>query len=105
MDDFSIFGSSIDVCLADLSTVLKRCEEVNLILSWEKSHFMIQEGNVSGHKVSKKRIEVDKVKVDLISNLSIPSSMKQLRSLLGHVGFYRRFINHLLICLVKMLIL
>ena len=57
-DDFSVFGSSFDVCLANLSTVLKRCEEVNLVLSWEKSHFMVQEGIVLGHKVSKKGIEV-----------------------------------------------
>jgi len=41
MDDFSVFGSSFDVCLANLSTVLKRCEEVNLVLSWEKSHFTV----------------------------------------------------------------
>ena len=41
MDDFSVFGSSFDVCLANLSTVLKRCEEVNLVLSWKKSHFMV----------------------------------------------------------------
>ena len=66
MDDFSIFGSSFDVCLTNLSTVLKRFEEVNLILSWKKSHFMIQEGIVLGHKVSKMGIEVDKDKDDLI---------------------------------------
>ena len=93
MDDFSIFGSSFYVCLITLSTVLKRCEEVNLILSWEKSHFMVQEGIVLGHKVSKKGIEVDKAKIDLISNLPVPSSVKQVRSFLGHTGFYRRFIK------------
>ena len=49
MDDFSVFGSSFDVCLAHLSIVLKRCEEVNLVLSWEKSHFMVQEGIILGH--------------------------------------------------------
>ena len=37
MDGFFGFGSSFDVCLANLSTMLKRCEEVNLVLSWEKS--------------------------------------------------------------------
>jgi len=37
IDNFSIFGSSFDVCLVNLSIVLKRCEEVNLVLSWEKS--------------------------------------------------------------------
>jgi len=53
MDDFSIFGSFFDVCLANLSIVLKRCEEVNVVLSWEKSHFVVQEGIMLGHKVSK----------------------------------------------------
>ena len=72
MDDFSVFGSSFDVCLANLSTMLKICEEVNLVLSWEKSHFMVEEGIVLEHKVSKKGIEVDKAKVDLICNLSGP---------------------------------
>jgi len=42
MDDFSIFGSSFDMCLANLSIVLKRCEEVNLVLSWKNSYFMVQ---------------------------------------------------------------
>ena len=46
-----------------------------------------------GHGVSKKGIEVDKAKIDLISNLRVPSSVKQLKSLLSHVGFYRRFIK------------
>ena len=60
MDDFSVFGSSFDVCLANLSIVLKRCEEVNLDLSWEKSHFMVQKGIVLGHKVSKKGLRLIK---------------------------------------------
>jgi len=90
MDDFSIFGSSFDVCLANLSTVLKRCEEVNLVLNWEKIHFVVQEGIVLGHKVSKKEIEVDK---NLISNLPVPSSVKQVSSFLGHGGFYKRLIK------------
>jgi len=42
MDDFSIFGSSFDMCLANLTIVLKKCEEVNLVMSWKKSHFMVQ---------------------------------------------------------------
>ena len=54
---------------------------------------MVQEGIVLGHKVSKKGIEVDKAKVDLIFNLHVPSSMKQVKSFLGHASFYRRFIR------------
>ena len=76
MDNFSIFSSSFDECHPNLSTVLKRYAEVNLVLTQEKSHFMIQEEIVLGHKVSKKGIEVDKAEFDLISNLFMPSSMK-----------------------------
>jgi hypothetical protein len=93
MDDFSVFGSSFDNCLHNLSLVLKRCKETNLILSWEKSHFMVQEGIVLGHIVSKRGIEVGRAKVELIENLPPPTSVKQIRSFLGHAKFYRRFIK------------
>ena len=93
MDDFSVFGITFDDCLQNLSKVLKRCIETNLVLSWEKSHFMVQKGIVLGHIVSSRGIEVDKAKVDLISSLPPPASVKQVRSFLGHAGFYRRFIK------------
>ena len=48
MDDFSVFGYSFDHCLNILSLVLERCKERNLILNWEKCHFMVQEGIVLG---------------------------------------------------------
>ena len=93
MDDFSVFGSSFEDCLHNLAKVLKRCIETNLVLSWEKSHFMVREGIVLGHIVSERGIEVDKAKVELISKLPPPTSVRQVRSFLGHAGFYRRFIK------------
>jgi len=68
MDDFFVFGSSFDCCLANLERVLQRCEETNLFLNWEKCHFMVQEGIVLGHKISVRGIEVDKAKIDVIDN-------------------------------------
>ena len=62
MDDFSVFGSSFDLCLANLDRVLKRCEETHLVLNWEKCHFMVDEGIVLGHRISSKGIEVDRAK-------------------------------------------
>nr|GEU56030.1 reverse transcriptase domain-containing protein [Tanacetum cinerariifolium] len=59
----------------------------------EKSHFMVKEGIVLDHKICKQRIEVDKAKVDVISKLPHPTTVKGIRSFLGHVGFYRRFIK------------
>ncbi|GKD34119.1 reverse transcriptase domain-containing protein, partial [Tanacetum coccineum] len=73
--------------------MLKRCEDTNLCLNLEKSHFMVKEGIVLGHKISKNRIEVDKAKVDVIAKLPHPTTVKGIRSFLGHAGFYRRFIQ------------
>ena len=93
MDDFSVFGDSYEGCLENLWKVLERCSEKNLVLNWEKCHFMVTQGIVLGHIVSKKGIEVDKAKVELISNLPTPKYVKDIRSFLGYVGFYRRFIR------------
>ncbi|GJY27749.1 reverse transcriptase domain-containing protein [Tanacetum coccineum] len=70
-----------------------RCEDTKLALNWEKSHFMVKEGIVLGHKISRKGIEVDKAKVDVISKLPHPTTVKGIRSFLGHAGFYQRFIK------------
>ncbi|KAL0796233.1 hypothetical protein Bca101_067610 [Brassica carinata] len=74
MDDFSVYGSLFSSCLSNLCRVLQRCENTNLVLNWEKCHFMVTEGIVLGHKISEKTV-------------------KDIRSFLGHAGFYRRFIK------------
>ncbi|GJU43751.1 reverse transcriptase domain-containing protein [Tanacetum coccineum] len=68
MDDFSVFGSPFDHCLNNLDKMLQRCKDAHLFLNWQKCHFMVKEGIVLGHKVSKA----------------------------GHAGFYRRFIKDFL---------
>ncbi|GJS78871.1 reverse transcriptase domain-containing protein [Tanacetum coccineum] len=93
MDDFSVFGNSFENCLSRLEKMLQRCEDTNLCLNWEKSHFMVKEGIVLGHKISKNGIEVDKAKIDVIAKLPHPTTVKGVRSFLGHAGFYRRFIK------------
>ena len=93
MDDFSVYGSDFDECLHNLSKVLKRCEEVNLVLNWEKCHFMVNEGVVLGHLISEHGIQVDRAKIEVIEKLPPPVNVKGVRSFLGHAGFYRRFIK------------
>ena len=92
-DDFSVFGSSFDACLEHLMQIIDVCVKKRLVLSWEKSHFMVREGIVLGHLVSSKGLEVDKAKVKVIQDLALPKWIRELRSFLGHVGFYHRFIQ------------
>nr|GEV12933.1 reverse transcriptase domain-containing protein [Tanacetum cinerariifolium] len=74
-------------------TMLQRCEDTNLVLNSEKWHFMVKEGIVLGHKISKNGLEVNRAKVCVIAKLPHPTTIKGVRSFLGHVGFYQRFIQ------------
>nr|GFA79601.1 DNA-directed DNA polymerase [Tanacetum cinerariifolium] len=69
MDDFSIFGNSFDNCLNNLDKMLQHCKDAHLVLNWEKCHFMVKEGIVLGHKVSKAGLEFDKEKIEVIFKL------------------------------------
>ncbi|KAK9003658.1 hypothetical protein V6N11_084293 [Hibiscus sabdariffa] len=95
MDDFSTFGDDFTSCLINLENVLTRCEETNLVLNWEKCHFMVEEGIVIGHKISCRGMEVDRAKIDVINKLPQPTIVKGIHSFLGHAGFYRRFIQNI----------
>nr|GEY69031.1 reverse transcriptase domain-containing protein [Tanacetum cinerariifolium] len=94
MDDFLMFGDSFDSCLNNLKQMLIRCKQAHLVLNWEKCHFMVTEGIMLGHKVSRKGLEEDKAKIDVIAKLPPPTNVKAVRSFLGHARFYRRFIKY-----------
>ena len=93
MDDITIYGDTFEECLTNLEAILYRCIEKNLVLNWEKCHFMVNQGIVLGYVISNKGIEVDKAKVELIAKLPPPTSVKVVRQFLGHTGFYMRFIK------------
>ncbi|CAM8910548.1 unnamed protein product [Rhodiola kirilowii] len=93
MDDFTVYGDTFYACLDNLSTVLARWVSMNLVLNYEKCHFMVTHGVVLGHVVSREGIKVDKAKIDLITTLPYPSTVRDIKSFLRHAGFYRRFIQ------------
>jgi len=93
MDHFSIYGDSFDQCLHHLELVLQRYKEKNLTLNWEKWHFMVRQGIVLGHEISRRRIEVDKVKIKVMAKLPVSKCVRDIRSFLEHAGFYRQFIK------------
>ena len=94
MDDFTVYGNSFDSCLVNLDLVLRRCQEKNMVLNFEKCHFMVPERIVLGHVVSERGIQVDKAKVDVILKLPYHTNQKKVRGFLGHAGFIRRFIRN-----------
>ena len=83
----------IDYLKLNATTILEVYVKKRLMLSWEKFHFMVREGVVLGHLVSGKGLEVDKAKIEVIQNLPLPATLRDLWSFLGHVGFYRRFLR------------
>ncbi|CAM8965857.1 unnamed protein product [Rhodiola kirilowii] len=78
MDDFTVHGDTFDACLDNLSTVLARCVSMNLVLNYEKCHFMVTQGVVLGHIVSHEGIEVDRAKIDLTVTLPYPSTVRDI---------------------------
>ncbi|XP_019465415.1 PREDICTED: uncharacterized protein K02A2.6-like [Lupinus angustifolius] len=87
MDDFLVFGSSFEVCLANLDIMLRRFLETNLVLNWKKCHFMVTEGVVMGHKISSWGIEVGEAKIEIIKELPPPLNVKGIKGFLGHTDF------------------
>nr|GEV51519.1 retrovirus-related Pol polyprotein from transposon 17.6 [Tanacetum cinerariifolium] len=86
MDDFFVFGNSFDNCLNNLDKMLQHCNDANLVLNWEKCHFMVKEGIVLGHKVFGSSLEVDKAKINVISKVPPPTNVNGIRSFVGHAG-------------------
>jgi hypothetical protein len=89
MDDFSVYGKMFMYCLANLDKVLTRCAEVDLVLNWEKCHFIVKQGIVLGRVISERGIEVGKAKVETVEQFPPPTDVKSLRSFLGHCRCFR----------------
>ncbi|RDY00305.1 Retrovirus-related Pol polyprotein from transposon 17.6, partial [Mucuna pruriens] len=77
MDDFTVYAESFEAYLNNFSKVLRRCIDSNLVLNFEKCHFMVTEGIVLGHLVLARGIEVDRAKIDVISSLPNPTSVRE----------------------------
>jgi hypothetical protein len=92
MDDFFVCGDTFNGALDNLEKVLIRCRESYLALSNEKCKIFSKEGIVLSHHISSAGIKVDLAKIKVIMDLPTPWSQKEVRSFLGHVGYYRIFI-------------
>jgi hypothetical protein len=91
MNEFTPYGTDFDEALSNLERVLKRCIQSHLSLSTKKCHMMMSEGVVLGHFISYAGIQVDLAKIQVILDIPTPSTQKEVRTFLGHVGYYRSF--------------
>ena len=94
MDDFTTYGNTFQEALDNLEKVLIRCQEMNLALSHGKCKMLLTQGIVLGHHVSSHGIKVELAKIEVIVGLPFPKTQKEVRSFLGHVGYYRNFIEN-----------
>ena len=94
MDDFTVYRNNFEETLHNLEIVLIRFQEPNLALSYEKCRMLSNKGIVLGHHISSKGIKVDPAKIEIITSLTPPKTQKEVKSFLGHVGYYRRFIEN-----------
>ena len=82
MDDITVYGGSLEECLINLETVLHRCIEKNLVLNWEKCHFMVNQRIVLGHIISKKGIEVDMAKIEMLFQTALSHKCEECEAIL-----------------------
>ena len=94
MDNFYVRGTSFDYCLYNLTKIMQRCEEIGFVLNWEKSHFMVIEGVLFGHRVSVKSIEINQERIEVIENLPYPQDAKGMQTFMD-ASFYKRFLQNL----------
>ena len=93
MDEFTKYGQTFEEAKEKLEKVLQRCKDYNISLNSEKCFMMMQEVVVLGQFIFPKGIEVDLAKIEVIHTLDVPAQYKDLKSFLGHVGYYRCFIK------------
>ena len=93
MDDFTPYGSNFQEALTNLGKLLVKCIEINLSLSPEKCEFLMTEGTMLGHTISRQGLQVDPNEISVIQRVSPPQEVRDVQSFLGLVGYYRRFIK------------
>ena len=90
-DDWTIFGLVKDH-ITSLRLMLVKCRKHQISLNLKKCIFCAPFGILLGHIVCKQGLMMDPAKIAIIVNLPPPKSIKQLRTALGHTGYYRKFI-------------
>ena len=92
MDDLCVHSQEREEHIEHLKLVFEKCRVYQICLNLEKCKFMVRQGNILGHIVSKNGISTDADKIAVIVELPRPHNSKGVHIFMGHCGYYCRFI-------------
>ncbi|XP_041785534.1 uncharacterized protein K02A2.6-like [Anopheles merus] len=95
IDDVIVFGKDISSHATSLNLLFQRLKEYGFHVKAEKCHFFQSQLGYLGHIVDKQGIRPDPEKVKAIAALPPPTNVPELRSYLGAVNFYGRFVRNI----------
>lgn len=93
MDDIIVFSTSLQEHISNLNQVFNKLEQANLKVQLDKSEFLHKEVAFLGHIVSSEGVKPNPEKIEAVKKFPIPKTPKQIKSFLGLLGYYRKFIK------------
>lgn len=92
LDDIIIFSKSLQDHINDVKLIFTELEKANLKIQPDKSEFLTKKVEFLGHVITTQGITPNPDKIISIQNYPIPTNVKEIKSFLGLMGYYRRFI-------------
>lgn len=94
MDDVIVFSTSLTEHINNLKQVFQTLRTANLKVQLDKSEFLRKEVEFLGHIVTPEGIRPNSKKIDAIRRFPIPKTQREIKSFLGLIGYYRKFIKN-----------
>ena len=94
LDDIIVYGSTVDEVLDNLSVVLGRIADSGVKLKAKKCFLFQRETNYLGHVISSKGVKCDPSKIEAVQNWHPMKTTRQVKSFLGMVCYYNKFIRN-----------
>ena len=94
MDDIIIFSTGLQEHIQNLKLVFSKLREANLKIQIDKCEFLRKEVEFLGHVVTSKGIRPNSKKIEAIQKFKIPKTQREIKSFLGLLGYYRKFIKN-----------
>lgn len=93
LDDVIVFSSSLDEHLQKLRNIFDRFRQTNLKIQLDKSEFLRKEVIYLGHTITKDGLKPNDDKISAVLSYPLPKTTTEIKSFLGLIGYYRRFIK------------